>query len=68
MSWDITRVKEFAKSVGLDDDDVKFLVTNKVNGESLLNLTAADLRADGMARGPATVLATIIAKLRGTGE
>ena len=68
MSWDIMRVEEFAKSVGLDDDDVKLLSANKVNGKSLLNLTEDKLRADGMLRGPASELATAIAELRGTGE
>jgi len=68
MSWDIMRVEEFAKSVGLDDDDVKLLSANKVNGKRLLNLTEDKLRADGMLRGPASELATAIAELRGTGE
>ena len=65
MSWDVAGVVEFAKSesVGLDDEDVEVLKKNKVNGKDLLNLTKEELRADGMARGPATRLASAIAKL-----
>ena len=64
MSWDVSRVADYAKSdAGLDDDDAAILRANKVNGKSLLNLTEDKLRADGMPRGPATILAAAIAKL-----
>ena len=69
MSWDVSRVADYAKSdAGLDDDDAKILRDNKVNGKRLLNLTEDKLRADGMPRGPATKLAAAIAKLRDTRE
>ena len=70
MSWDVSRVADYAKSdAGLDDDDVKILSENKVKGGDLLNLTEDKLRADGMPRGPATRLAAAIAKLpRPSGE
>ena len=63
MGWDMERVLEFAKSEGLDDEDVEVLKKNKVNGKRLLNLTEDKLRADGMARCPASDLAAAIAKL-----
>lgn len=65
MGWGVAHVVEFAQSegVGLDDEDVEVLKKNKVDGESLLNLTEDKLRADGMPRGPATKLAAAIAKL-----
>lgn len=68
--WDVARVVEFAKSesVGLDDEDANILLANKVNGKRLLNLTEDKLRADGMARGPASDLAAAIAKLHDARE
>ena len=63
MGWDMARVLEFAKSEGLDDEDVEVLKKNKVNGKRLLDLTEDKLRADGMPRGPASDLAAAIAEL-----
>jgi hypothetical protein len=66
--WGTARVLEFAKSIGLDDDDATVLSANKITGKNLLSLTEDDLRADGMPRGPANNLATAIAGLRDKGE
>ena len=64
MSWDVSRVADYAKSdAGLDDDDAAILRANKVNGKSLLNLTKDDLLRAGLMMGPATILAATIAKL-----
>ena len=63
MGWGTARVLEYAKSLGLDDDDANILPANKVHGKDLLNLTEDKLRADGMPRGPATRLAAAIAEL-----
>lgn len=61
--WSAARVQEWAKSLGLDDDDVEILRANKVIGSDLFNLTEDKLRADHMPRGPAGRLAAAIAKL-----
>ena len=61
-TWDGVRVLEHAKSIGLDDDDAQILATNEITGTSMLMLTEEDLRADGMSRDAAAVLAASIAK------
>jgi len=66
--WDVARVVEWAKSLGLDDEDAAILFANKITGKRLLNLTEDKLRADGMARGPASDLAVAIDKIRGPRE
>ena len=62
-TWGIAEVAAYAKSVGLDDDDVKILSANKINGTRLLNLTKDDLVRVGMLLGPASDLAAAIATL-----
>lgn len=51
--------------VGLDDDDVGILRTEKIDGEVLFNLTDAKLVVDGMRRGPREKLLAAIERLRG---
>lgn len=67
-TWDTAGVEKFASSLGLEDEDVKILTANKISGKTLLSLTKEDLRADGMPRGPATILADLITERRNTRE
>ena len=66
--WDVARVVEWAKSLGLDDDDAAILHANKVNGKRLLNMTEDKLVRATMSAGPASDLAAAIAKLSDKGE
>ena len=67
-AWDTSRVVAHAKSIGLDDDDVKILSSNKINGEDLLTLTEDKLLRVNMPLGPASRLAAAITKMRDTRE
>ena len=67
-TWDTAHVVKFASDLGLSAAATEVLKKNEINGESLLNLTKEDLRADGMPRGPAIILAASIAELRNTRE
>ena len=68
MTWNTPRVAEFAAGLGLSVAATEILVKNEITGESLLNLTEDKLRADGMPRGPASILAAAIDKLRDSRE
>ena len=67
-TWNTPRVAEFAAGLGLSAAAIDVLVKNEITGKSLLNLTEDKLRADGMPRGPAIILAATIANLTGRGE
>ena len=52
-SWSVDHVLEFAKHVGLDEEDLAVLKKEKYIGTALLKVTEEKLRADGMPRGQA---------------
>ena len=68
-TWDVARVLAYAEGeLKLGAKAVEVLTKNEITGEDLLDMTAADLRANGLPGGPANRLATAIAKLRDKGE
>jgi hypothetical protein len=56
--------KQLFEKKGMDHEDAKILLQQKVNGETLFNLTEAKLREDGMPRGPASTLISAIEELK----
>ena len=67
-TWDTADVVKFASELGLSATATEVLKKNEINGKSLLTLTKEDMRADGMPRGPATILAASIEERRNTRE
>ena len=68
-SWDAEGVKQWAMTVGLDDDDAGILAKQKIDGAALLDVvTEEKLLKVGVPLGPAGKLMNTVAKIKKAGD
>ena len=67
LSWGAEGVKQWAKTVGLDDDDAGILAKQKIGGAALLLVTEEKLLKVGVPLGPALLLMNVVATITEAG-
>ena len=64
-SWSTEQVYRWATDdVGIDEEDARLLLAQKINGETLLELSEDRLRSAGLPMGPAIKLSKAIQQLK----
>ena len=69
LSWGAEGVKQWAKTVGLDDDDAGILAKQKIDGAALLDVVTEEklIKMYGMPGGPAGKLMNAVADIKEAG-